>query len=31
MHALVQSQFTIDKDVVPVKDALSDLLKKGQR
>uniref|UniRef100_K3YZ54 Uncharacterized protein n=1 Tax=Setaria italica TaxID=4555 RepID=K3YZ54_SETIT len=25
------SQFTINKDVVPVKDAFSDLLKKGQR
>jgi hypothetical protein len=31
VHALVQSQFTIDKDAMPVKDAFSDLLKKGQR
>ena len=29
MHALVQSQFTINKDAVLVKDAFSDLLKKG--
>ena len=31
VHALDQGQFTIDQDAVPVKDAFSDLLKRGQR